>query len=123
MSCALERQKNGEKTEMEYRMQHADGSIHWVWDRAFPVSDENGKVKMLAGIAADITERKLAEEGCGQAKSVIMAFPASRGWLCACMRSLPMSRQTGGLSFPGNQPGIRKLTGLQRREHHWATSQ
>ncbi|HEU0050121.1 MAG TPA: PAS domain S-box protein, partial [Nitrososphaera sp.] len=41
---------------------HPDGSIHWVWDRAFPVLDSSGKVIRLAGIAAEITERKQADE-------------------------------------------------------------
>ena len=47
---------------MEYRIQHPDGSVHWIWDRAFPVLDETGKVLLVTGIAADITERKQAEE-------------------------------------------------------------
>ncbi len=59
---ALEKEKRGEKMEMEYRIQHANGSVHWIWDRAFPLFDENGAVKTLAGIATDITDRKLAEE-------------------------------------------------------------
>ena len=58
----LERERAGEKVEMEYRILRPDGSIGWIWDRAFPVFDEEGQVKTLAGIAADVTERKLAEE-------------------------------------------------------------
>jgi PAS domain S-box-containing protein len=61
VEAALERQRQGQKTEMEYRIQHADGSIHWVWDRAFPVFDDMGNLVRVAGIAADVTERKHAE--------------------------------------------------------------
>jgi PAS domain S-box-containing protein len=58
----LEREKNGEKVEMEYRITRPDGAVRWVWDRAFPIFDESGEVKILAGIAADVTRRKQAEE-------------------------------------------------------------
>ena len=46
---------------MEYRIVRRDGSIGWVWDRAFPIFDEAGNVRNIAGISADITERREAE--------------------------------------------------------------
>lgn len=58
---AIEREKNGEKAEIEYRIIRPDGSLHWVWDRAFPIFDDSGKVKKIAGITADITERRESE--------------------------------------------------------------
>ena len=58
---AIEREKNGEKVEIEYRIIRPNGSVRWVWDRAFPIFDETGKVKRIAGISADITERREAE--------------------------------------------------------------
>lgn len=58
---SIEREKMGEKVEMEYRIVHSDGSVRWIWDRAFPVFDEHGNVKILAGISADITQRKQIE--------------------------------------------------------------
>lgn len=57
----IEKEKNGEKVEMEYRIMRPDGSVRWVWDRAFPIFDDEGRVKILAGISADITERKQNE--------------------------------------------------------------
>ncbi|MCE9644920.1 MAG: PAS domain S-box protein [Chloroflexi bacterium] len=63
VEAVLKKQARGEKTEMEYRVKHADGSTHWVWDRAFPIYDTTGGLKSIAGIATDITKRKLAEEG------------------------------------------------------------
>jgi PAS domain S-box-containing protein len=57
----IEKQRGGENTEIEYRITLPDGSVRWVWDRAFPVFDEEGRVVRLAGIAADITERKQNE--------------------------------------------------------------
>ncbi len=58
---AIEKEKSGERAEVEYRIIRPDGSLRWIWDRAFPVFDESGKVKRIAGISADITERKQAE--------------------------------------------------------------
>jgi PAS domain S-box-containing protein len=57
----IEKQVQGRKTEMEYRIRRPDGSIRWIWDRAFPIFDESQNVKLITGIAADITERKQAE--------------------------------------------------------------
>ncbi|MCL1470539.1 PAS domain S-box protein [Argonema antarcticum] len=48
-------------TSVEYRIVQPDGSIRWIWDRSFPIKDEFGKVYRTAGIAEDITDRKLAE--------------------------------------------------------------
>jgi PAS domain S-box-containing protein len=58
---AIEREKNGEKVQFEYRIVRPDGSLRWIWDRAFPIYDEAGQVKNIAGISADITERKQIE--------------------------------------------------------------
>jgi PAS domain S-box-containing protein len=45
----------------EYRIIRPDGTIRWVWARAFPIRDEKGLVTRIAGIADDITERKMIE--------------------------------------------------------------
>ncbi len=58
----MEKQKRGEKTEMEYRIMRPDGSIRWIWDRAFPIFDGPSHIVRVTGIVADITERKHAEE-------------------------------------------------------------
>ena len=46
----------------EYRILRPDGSERWIYARAFPICDEEGKVFRIAGIAEDITVRKHAEE-------------------------------------------------------------
>ncbi|MBM4068599.1 MAG: PAS domain S-box protein [Planctomycetes bacterium] len=58
----LEKHALGESTDTEYRVVRPDGSVRWVWDRAFPVRDADGRVYRMAGIAEDITEKKKAEE-------------------------------------------------------------
>jgi PAS domain S-box-containing protein len=62
LSSVLERQRQGERTEIEYRITRPDGTVRWIWDRGFPILDDDGKVLRVAGIAADITERKRAQE-------------------------------------------------------------
>jgi diguanylate cyclase (GGDEF)-like protein/PAS domain S-box-containing protein len=47
------------KFEFEYRIVRPDDSIRWIEVRGFPVSDETGKIVRIAGIAEDITKRKL----------------------------------------------------------------
>jgi PAS domain S-box-containing protein len=60
--AVVERLRQGENRDDQYRVVRADGSIRWVRDRAFAVKDENAVVQRLVGIAEDITERKHAEE-------------------------------------------------------------
>ena len=48
--------------DLEYRIVRPDGSVRWIYDRGFPVQDEDGKISKVVGVAADITGRKLAEE-------------------------------------------------------------
>ncbi|GAB3021509.1 PAS domain S-box protein [Natronobiforma cellulositropha] len=42
----------------EYRVVRPDGSVRWVRDRAYPITDDGGAVSRLVGIAEDVTERK-----------------------------------------------------------------
>ena len=46
---------------VEYRIILPDGGIRHIWDRGFPIRDENGHVFMYAGVGTDVTERKAAE--------------------------------------------------------------
>jgi len=48
--------------DQEYRILRPDGTIRWIRDRGFPVQDEHGVVRRIAGIAEDITQWKSAEE-------------------------------------------------------------
>jgi PAS domain S-box-containing protein len=55
------RMRRQEIDALEYRIVRSDGAIRWVSNRSFPVRDAEGRIYRTAGIAADITERKLAE--------------------------------------------------------------
>jgi PAS domain S-box-containing protein len=50
------------KFDTEYRLVRADGEVRWIHDKGFPVYDESGNFYRLAGIAEDITDKKIAEE-------------------------------------------------------------
>ena len=54
------KQSRGDYNE-EYRIVQPDGSIRWIRDRAFPIKNNDGEIYRIAGVAADITARKLLE--------------------------------------------------------------
>ncbi len=57
-----ERSRQHQRDEIEYRIVHADGSVHWLSHICFPMFDENGEYLGQRGINRDITERKQMEE-------------------------------------------------------------
>ncbi len=46
----------------EYRIIRPDGTVRWIWDRGFPVRDDSNHIYRIAGLAEDITARKVAED-------------------------------------------------------------
>jgi len=46
----------------QYRIVRPDGEIRWIRDRGFPVRDETGRIYRVAGLAEDITKRRLIQE-------------------------------------------------------------
>jgi PAS domain S-box-containing protein len=46
----------------EFRIVRPDDTVGWVWVRTFPIRSQGGEVYRIAGVAEDVTERKLAEE-------------------------------------------------------------
>jgi PAS domain S-box-containing protein len=57
-----------------YRIVRPDLTERWVWDRAVVVRDQAGRVRHLAGIAADITERKRAEDALRRSHAQLRAL-------------------------------------------------
>ena len=66
--AALEKQAGTGEFDEEFRLVRSDGSIRWVWDRGFAVKEESGQVQYMVGVAADVTERKQAEEALVQSE-------------------------------------------------------
>ncbi len=54
--------KTEKKNGIEYRIRRPDGSIRWIWGKAFTLRKEDHKIQRIAGLAVDITQRKKAEE-------------------------------------------------------------
>jgi PAS domain S-box-containing protein len=50
--------KSGKAFDHQYRIIRPDGSIRMIWDRGYPVKDEEGGVFCYVGAAQDITEYK-----------------------------------------------------------------
>jgi PAS domain S-box-containing protein len=58
-------------SDWTYRIVRPDQSIRWIRDRIFPVRDVFGAVVRFAGIAEDITERRIAEEDLKKEKEIL----------------------------------------------------
>lgn len=59
---AMAKAPRGEKSTLEYRILHSDGSVHWLRSTVFPLSNVKGQVTRIGGIDQDITEDKEAAE-------------------------------------------------------------
>lgn len=55
--ATFERQRRGERIEVSYRVVRPDRTIRWIRSRAFPIRDDDGAFRRIAGIAEDITEQ------------------------------------------------------------------
>ena len=62
------------KYDIEYRIQRPDGTTRWIRDRAFPIANEQGQIVRVAGIAEDITQRKLAESQLKSEQQLLRQF-------------------------------------------------
>jgi PAS domain S-box-containing protein len=61
LRAALEDQTTGRYDE-QYRILRPDGETRWIRDRAFPIRNAQQKIYRIAGIAEDITSRKIAND-------------------------------------------------------------
>ncbi len=61
LKAVFEGQSAGTYDE-QYRILRPDGEVRWIRDRAFPILSSQQKLYRIAGIAEDITGRKIASE-------------------------------------------------------------
>ncbi|MEM9540935.1 MAG: PAS domain S-box protein [Cyanobacteria bacterium P01_E01_bin.42] len=71
LKAATQRKKQGLPCTEEYRIVQPNNSVRWIWERGFPVGNEEGEVETIVGIAEDITERKHAEFLSQQAENAL----------------------------------------------------
>ena len=57
--------------ELECRILRPDGSVPWVWIRGYAVRDEQGQAVRVVGIAEDITERKVSQDGLARLAAIV----------------------------------------------------
>jgi PAS domain S-box-containing protein len=63
------------ETDIDYRVVKADGSVIWLRDRIFPVTDFQGGVQQFVGITEDITEKKLIRQNLNTLYKAIDQIP------------------------------------------------
>jgi two-component system cell cycle sensor histidine kinase/response regulator CckA len=57
--------------ETEFRIIRPDGSVRWIWDRAYAVADEQSDTRRFVGVAEDITESKAAADQSAKLAAII----------------------------------------------------
>ena len=70
--AAIEQSKLDHRLEVEYRVVHKDGSVHWLYDRAQLVDGPDGQAVFM-GACTDITHRKLSEETLRKTENLALA--------------------------------------------------
>jgi two-component system, cell cycle sensor histidine kinase and response regulator CckA len=63
--------KTGQPLDYEHRIIRPDGSIRRLWNRCFPIADEDGQVKRYVGVAQDVTARWNAEEALKESREYL----------------------------------------------------
>jgi PAS domain S-box-containing protein/putative nucleotidyltransferase with HDIG domain len=63
----------------EYRIQARDGRIHWVFDSAVMLRDDNGNIEGSIGLYRDITQSKRVEQVQGAIYRISQAVVTTRG--------------------------------------------
>lgn len=72
----------GADTDVEYRIQRADGSVRWIRGRAVCVRGADGRVERVLGVAEDVTERKQAQLALAKSQEKFsLVFKNSPVWM------------------------------------------
>jgi PAS domain S-box-containing protein len=69
--AALGQMKDGKLIDYEHRIICPDESIRYIWNRAYPIHDEGGRLKQYVGVAQDVTAWKKAEEALRESKEYL----------------------------------------------------
>jgi PAS domain S-box-containing protein len=97
-------------TDVEYRIRK-DGELRWLWTRAFPSFDGEGKIYQICGFTHDITEKKEAERRVSEFYSTVSH--ELRTPLTSIRAALGLIE--GGVTHPDSTETV-ELISIARRE-------
>ncbi len=109
---------NPTSMDEEYRITQPNGTMRWIRDRTFPVTDENGRVFRMVGVAEDITYRKQAEEETYKALQREREFSNAKSeFIATVSHELRTPLSVIQSSADILQHNIDKLTDEKRQKH------
>lgn len=100
--------------QLEYRVVHRDGAVHWVQERGQGIFDDNGRLLWLDGVIMDITARREAQQQLQEAKEAAEAANYSKSQFLANISHeirTPLNGITGACELFAKTP----LTNDQRQ--------
>jgi PAS domain S-box-containing protein len=111
--------EDGAESNLEYRVEWPDGSIHWIDDRGRTVLDSNGRPLYMTGACVDITERKQVEQALRDAETrkdefLAMLAHELRNPLAPMRTAVAILRHV----LSADQPSGEALSILERQIRH-----
>ena len=97
-------------TEVVYRIVRPDGEIRWLNDRKSVVFDDAGKPLRIGGIATDVTDRVMAEEGLRESTAALEKLAEEQKTLLEHTRDFLYRHDTKGV-FTYLSPSVEQITG------------
>jgi PAS domain S-box-containing protein len=113
LEAALE--EGGPTYDQQYRILRPDGEVRWIRDRAFPIKDEQQRLRRIAGTAEDITDRKNAGE---QLETVLSERTEELAWANLALETEASERRSAETQLQETagrlQKVLRELCAAQR---------